>query len=153
MAKDEIGILVSGERNGADHEMPAKGRPGRASNPLADSRHRSPLSVATAPEPDQLLPLNEEQLVRRPAPLDAFHLDEIGKIECRCLQFVATIRRLLSEPIRVVATIALRGGGLIAEVNIRPDVQVVKVTYENRQMLPGEIAAWVKGGTAHTNTR
>jgi hypothetical protein len=48
----------------------------------------------------------------------------------------------------VVATIALRGGGFIAEVKQRSDVQVLEVTQANRQALPGEIAAWVEERTA-----
>jgi hypothetical protein len=51
-----------------------------------------------------------------------------------------------------VATVALRGGGFIAEVKKRADVQVVEVTQAKRQDLPGQIAAWVKQGTSQTNT-
>jgi hypothetical protein len=46
--------------------------------------------------------------------------------------------------LEVLATIALRGGGFIAEVEQRRDVQIVEVTKANRQTLPGQIAAWVK---------
>ena len=49
-------------------------------------------------------------------------------MECRCPQFVATMRRLLGEPLPLVATIGLRGGGFIADVKNRSDVQVVEVT-------------------------
>ena len=62
------------------------------------------------------------------------------------------MRRLLDGPIPVVATIALRGGGFIAEVKNRPDVQIVEVTQANRQALPGQIAAWVKERRAQANT-
>jgi len=51
-----------------------------------------------------------------------------------------------------VASIALRGGGFIADVRNRPDVQVVEVTQGNRQALPGQIAAWVKQRTVQANT-
>jgi nucleoside-triphosphatase len=57
---------------------------------------------------------------------------------------VATAKRLVGEPIPVVATTALRGGGFIAEVKSRPNVQILEVTPANRQALPGQIAAWVK---------
>jgi nucleoside-triphosphatase len=83
--------------------------------------------------------------------VDAFLIDEIGKMECHCPQFVATMRRLLGEPVPVLATIALRGGGFIAEVKSRPDVQIVEVTQANRQALPGQIAAWVKERWAQAN--
>jgi hypothetical protein len=41
--------------------------------------------------------------------------------------------------------VALRGGGLIAEVKPRKDVRLIEVTPENRDRLPGEIEAWVRG--------
>ena len=58
-------------------------------------------------------------------------------MECHCPQFISTMRRLLTEPIPVVSTIALRGGGFIAEVKNRPDVQIVEVTQGNRQAPTG----------------
>ena len=72
-------------------------------------------------------------------------------MECHCPQFVATMRRLLGEPIPVVATIALRGSGFIAEVKNRSDVQIVEVTQGNRQALPAQIAAWVKDRGVQAN--
>ena len=103
-------------------------------------------------EPDRLVPLIEEELTRPLGTVDTYLIDEIGKMECHCPQFIEAIRRLLTEPVIVVATIALRGGGFIAEVKNRPDVQVVEVTQANRQALPGQIAAWVKERTARANT-
>ncbi len=76
----------------------------------------------------------------------------IGKKECHCPQFVATMSRLHGEPIAVVATIALRGSGFIAEVKDCSDVQIVEVTQANRQTLPAQIAAWVKQHTTRANT-
>jgi nucleoside-triphosphatase len=83
--------------------------------------------------------------------VDAYLIDEIGKMECHCPQFILAMRRLLGEPIPVVATIALRAGGPIAEVKQRPDVQIVEVTQANRQALPAQVAAWVKERTAQAN--
>jgi nucleoside-triphosphatase len=112
---------------------------------LAHVRFRSPVSVGRyGVEPDRLVPLIEEELDRAPGTVDAYLIDEIGKMECYSPQFVATMRRLLGEPIPVVATIALRGGGFITEVKQRRDVQLVEVTQANRQALPGQIAALVK---------
>jgi nucleoside-triphosphatase len=120
---------------------------------LAHVRFRSPVSVGRyGVEPDRLVPLIEEELVRAPGTVDACLIDEIGKMECHCPKFVATMRRLLGGPIPLVATIALRGGGFIAEVKQRPHVQIVEVTQANRQTLPRQIAAWVKERTAHANT-
>ena len=103
-------------------------------------------------EADRLVPLIEEELNRPLGTVDAYLIDEIGKMECHCAQFVATMKRLLGEPTPVVATIALRGGGFIAEVKNRPDVQIVEVTQGNRQALPVQIAAWVKERKEQANT-
>jgi nucleoside-triphosphatase len=120
---------------------------------LAHVRVRSPSSVGRyGVDPDRLVPLIEEELDRPPEDVDAYLIDEIGKMECHCPQFVATMRRLLGGPVPVVATIALRGGGFIAEVKQRPDVQIVEVTQATRQSLPRQIAAWVKERTAKANT-
>jgi nucleoside-triphosphatase len=112
---------------------------------LAHVRSRSPVSIGRyGVEPDHLVPLIDEELLRPPGAVDACLIDEIGKMECHCPQFVTTMRRLLTEPVSVVATIALRGGGFIAEVKQRHDVQIVEITQANRQTLPAQIAAWVK---------
>ena len=103
-------------------------------------------------EPYRLVPLIKEELVRPPGTVDAFLIDEIGKMECHCPQFIKTVHRILEEPVPLVASIALWGGGFIAEVKNRPDVQVVEVTQGNRQTLPGQIVAWVKKHMAQANT-
>ena len=120
---------------------------------LAHVRFRSLVSVGRyGVEPDRLVPLINEELVRPPGTVDAYLIDEIGKMECHCPQFIEAVSRLLEGPVPVVATIALRGGGFIAEVKNRPDVQIVEVTQGNRQTLPEQIAAWVKQRTAQANT-
>jgi nucleoside-triphosphatase len=93
-----------------------------------------------------------EEMVRPPGTVDAFLIDEIGKMECHCPEFTEAVRRLLEGPVPLVASIALRGGGFIAEVKNRPDVQIVEVTQAKRQTLPGQIAAWVKQRTVQANT-
>src|SRR5271166_5642335 len=104
---------------------------------LAHVQFRSLVSVGRyGVEPDRLVPLIEEELNRPLGTVDVYLIDEIGKMECHCPQFISTMRRLLTEPIPVVSTIALRGSGFIAEVNGRPDVQVVEVTHGNRGILP-----------------
>jgi nucleoside-triphosphatase len=84
--------------------------------------------------------------------VDAFLIDEIGKMECHCPQFVASMRTLLGTPVPLVATIALRGGGFIAELKNRPDVQIVEVNQANRRALPARIVAWVKENASRPNT-
>ncbi len=120
---------------------------------LAHVRYRSLVSVGRyGIEPDRLVPLIEEELDRTPGTVDAYLIDEIGKMECYCPQFTEAVHRLLAGPVPLVASIALRGGGFIAEVRGRNDVRVVEVTLANRQTLPGQIAAWVKQRTAQANT-
>ena len=96
--------------------------------------------------------LINQEMVRPPGTVVAFLIDEIGKMECHCPQFIEATRRLVAGPVPLVATIALRGSGFIAEVKKRPDVQIVEVTQANRQTLPQQIAAWVKQRTAPANT-
>lgn len=91
-------------------------------------------------------------MVRPPGTVDAYLIDEIGKMECHCPQFIDAVSRLLEGPVPLVATIALRGGGFIAEVKERHDVQILEVARANRHALPGQIAAWVKQRTALANT-
>jgi nucleoside-triphosphatase len=102
--------------------------------------------------PDRLVPLIEEELNQPRGTVDAYLIDEIGKMECHCPRFIEAIRRLLQGPVPLVATIALRGGGLIAEVKKRADAHVVEVTQGNRQALPGQIAAWIKQNATQANS-
>jgi nucleoside-triphosphatase len=103
-------------------------------------------------DPDCLVPLIEEELVRPPGTVDAFLIDEIGKIECLFPRFISSMRTILDGPVPLAATISLRGGGFIAEVKKRHDVRIMEVTQGNRQDLPGQIAAWVKQWTGGANT-
>ena len=65
---------------------------------LAHVRFRSPVSVGRyGVEPDRLVPLIEEELVRPPGTVDAYLIDEIGKMECHCPQFILAMRRLLDR--------------------------------------------------------
>jgi nucleoside-triphosphatase len=121
---------------------------------MAHVRIRSSVSVGRyGVALDRLVPLIEEELVHPPGAVDAFLIDEIGKMECSCPQFVAAVRRLLDGATPLVATIALRGGGFIAEVKERPDVRLVEVTHGNRQDLPEPIAAWLKQPSVPANIR
>jgi nucleoside-triphosphatase len=65
-----------------------------------------------------------------------FLIDEIGKMECACPAFTAAMRRVLEGPVLVLTTVALEGGGFIAEVKVRPDVQLIEVAQGNRKDLP-----------------
>ncbi len=70
-------------------------------------------------------------------------VDEIGKMECFSERFVTAMKRLLESDRMVVATIARRGGGFIAEAKQRADAVLREVTRENRDELPRRIAQWL----------
>ena len=71
-------------------------------------------------------------------------MDEVGKMELLCSPFVDAVRRLLGGPVPVVATVAMKGGGLIAEAKARSDVRLAEVTPGDRDGLPEEIEGWVR---------
>jgi nucleoside-triphosphatase len=82
----------------------------------------------------------------RPDPATEVYLvDEIGKMECLSPVFVQAMRTLLESERRVVATIARRGTGFIAEVKRRSDAQLWEVSRQNRDALPDRILAWLSG--------
>jgi len=68
-------------------------------------------------------------------------VDEIGRMECLSRRFCDAVRAALDGPLPVLGTVALRGGGFIAEVRRRRDVSILEVTPGNRDRLPAEIAA------------
>ena len=56
------------------------------------------------------------------------------------LLLTEAVTRALDGPTPVLATIAAKGGGFIAQVTARPDVEIVAVTAENRDRLADEFA-------------
>jgi nucleoside-triphosphatase len=74
-------------------------------------------------------------------------VDEIGKMESMSPVFVAAMRQLLDSPCPLVATIGQRGGGFIAEVKRRPDIQLWTVMRENRDEMVDRIVSWVQAAT------
>lgn len=83
----------------------------------------------------------------RPAdPGTVYLVDEIGKMECLSARFVAAMRALLETANPMVATIARRGAGFIAEVKARPDVVLWEITRANRESMPDRVLAWLEGG-------
>jgi len=71
---------------------------------------------------------------------DVVLVDEIGKMECFSPRFRRAIERVAEGPVPLVATIALKGGGLVAAMKRRPDAQVLHLTLANRDALPASIA-------------
>ncbi len=65
---------------------------------LAHVRFLSLVSVGRyGVDPDRLIPLINEEMVRTPGTVDAYLIDEIGKMECHCPQFTAELSRLLGR--------------------------------------------------------
>lgn len=73
-------------------------------------------------------------------PCDIMLIDEIGKMECYSACFVRAVRELLDGGTAIVATVAAKGAGFIAEVKGRTDVEVFQVTISNRDELPRLLA-------------
>ncbi len=98
-----------------------------------------------------------EQLVlpelRRPC--DVVIIDEIGKMECFSSPFVDAVRELLDGSTPVVATVAVSGGGFIAEAKGRSDVELSEVTQANRDELPERLAKRLANvaGNPHASTQ
>ncbi len=81
----------------------------------------------------------EDSLEPRPG-IDVLVIDEIGKMECLSPVFVRAARRALSGPVPVLATVALAGGGFIAEAKRVAGGEVITLSRENRDGLPAEVA-------------
>lgn len=62
-------------------------------------------------------------------------VDEIGKMECMSEKFCRLIEETLNSNKVVIATIALRGSGIIEKIKSRNDVRLFEVTEKNREKL------------------
>lgn len=80
------------------------------------------------------------------ASVDLYVVDEIGRMECLSERFVDRMRALLDSERRVLATIARKGGGFVAEVKRRGDAELEEVTMRNRDGLVERVLAWARGG-------
>jgi len=78
------------------------------------------------------------------AAVDVWLVDEIGKMECLSRAFVTAMRALLDGRTPVVATIAQRGVGFIAEVKRREDAALWTLSRVTRDELPDAIVEWVE---------
>jgi nucleoside-triphosphatase len=75
--------------------------------------------------------------------IDVYLVDEIGKMECLSARFVAATRALLDSQRLVIAAIARHGGGFIAEVKQRTDMELWELTRANREALADRVRAWI----------
>lgn len=78
------------------------------------------------------------------ADAEVFLIDEIGRMECLSPRFVADVTTLLDGGKLVVASIAMRGGGLIASSRSRRDVELWTVTRANRDDIPRRALEWLR---------
>jgi nucleoside-triphosphatase len=72
---------------------------------------------------------------------DVVVIDEIGKMECLSPAFVRAAQRALSGEVPVLATVALAGGGFIAEAKRLRGVELILLSRENRDRLPADVAS------------
>lgn len=87
--------------------------------------------------------VSESALARREE-VDVYLIDEIGKMECFSDRFVRAVRELLEGEEPLVATVGLRGGGLIREAKERAGTELWEVTRENRDEIPGRAVGWLR---------
>lgn len=92
--------------------------------------------------------LVEAQLKRRAGDVDVFVIDEIGKMECLSPLFVKLVGNLLEGDAPLLATVALKGRGLIEDVKQRPGVELMTVTPANRDDLVAIVANRFRAGAA-----
>ena len=79
------------------------------------------------------------ELNRNPSNVDLCLIDEIGRMEYFSQKFVQSVHRILDSSVPVVATIAAKGKGSIAELKTRNDVTIIEITPKNRDTMPRKI--------------
>jgi nucleoside-triphosphatase len=66
-------------------------------------------------------------------------IDEIGKMECYSQKFKKLLKEILDSEKWILATIALKGSGIIEEVKKRHDIKLFEMTTSNRNSLLSDI--------------
>lgn len=74
-----------------------------------------------------------------PVSRDVVILDEIGKMECFSEAFRQAALTALDAPNTVIGTITFGGDLFIMDIKSRADIEIIEVTFENRDRLPGII--------------
>ena len=80
-------------------------------------------------------------------------IDEIGKMETACEEFIPAVRTALSGRTTVIATIAARGTPAIEQIKHRPDVLLFEVTRQNRDSIAEVILKNIEVVPAGENRR
>jgi nucleoside-triphosphatase len=78
-------------------------------------------------------------------------IDEIGKMECFSNKFRKLIKEILNSKELLIATIALKGDGIIREIKNRNDINIYEITQGNRYSLLLEVLKVVKILLARSN--
>jgi nucleoside-triphosphatase len=73
----------------------------------------------------------------------AVMIDEIGKMECLSNRFTEIIKDVLGSEKQLIATIAQKGGGLIADLKKRSDAQLFTLARGSQDDLVDQICASV----------
>jgi nucleoside-triphosphatase len=73
-------------------------------------------------------------------------VDEIGKMECLSARFVEHMRHIVDGRVTLIATVASRGSGYIAEVKRDPRCELWTLSRANRDDMPAELLAWLRSG-------
>jgi nucleoside-triphosphatase len=68
-------------------------------------------------------------------------VDEIGKMECFSKEFKTAISKILDSERILVATVALKGSGLIAEIKKRTDIRIFEATRKNQDIIIAQIVS------------
>jgi nucleoside-triphosphatase len=71
-------------------------------------------------------------------------IDEIGKMECLSDRFIEIIKAVFDSDRRLVATIARKGGGLIAQLKKRTDVQIFVLTRQNQDQILTKVRSFLQ---------
>lgn len=66
-------------------------------------------------------------------------VDEIGRMECASDAFRALIGELMTSGRLLVATIAKRGGGLVAKIKDDPSIELIDITRANRDSTASDL--------------
>jgi nucleoside-triphosphatase len=71
-------------------------------------------------------------------------IDEIGKMECLSNRFSEIMKDILDSDKQLIATIAQKGGGLIADLKKRSDAQLFTLARGNQDLLLDQICSSVQ---------
>ena len=76
--------------------------------------------------------------------VDVYLIDEIGKMECFSSTFVDKIELLLNSNKPVIATVAIKGRGLIAKAKRWRRSELWELTHTNRDTLITQLVEWLE---------